>query len=146
MAIADPSVLLRRLYKEVLGEGRLEVLDELLAPNFFDRSFPDDGIPGKERFQASVEAFRAAFPHAEWTVSDVQVKGDLVTARLRWQAKHEGEFLGVDPTGETVGAESVSCFRLLNGQFVEHWSVDSDSDVADKLGMNKLPGSGGGGR
>jgi predicted ester cyclase len=142
MAIADPAVLLRRLYNEVLGQGRMEVLDVLLAPNFFDRSYADEGISGKDQFRATVEGFREAFPNATWTVSDVQTKGDVVTARLRWEARHEGEFLGIEATGEVMGAESVSCFRLLNGQFVEHWSVDSDSDVADKLGMNKLPGSG----
>lgn len=141
MAIADPAVLLRRLYNEVLGQGRLDVLDELLAPNFFDRSFPETGVSGKDQFRATVEAFREAFPHAEWTVSDVQTKGDVVTARLKWQAKQEGEFLGVEPTGEVVGAESVSCFRILKGQIVEHWSPDSRSDVAEKLGMTELPGT-----
>jgi predicted ester cyclase len=144
MAIADPAVLLRRLYNEVLGQGRMDVLDQLLAPNFFDRSFPDNGVSGRDQFRATVESFREAFPHAEWTVSDVTTKGDVVTARLKWQARHEGEFLGVEPTGEVMGAESVSCFRLLNGQFVEHWSVGSESNVAEKLGMTKLPGSGNG--
>lgn len=140
MAPPDPKALLRRLYDDVLGQGRLEVLDELLAPNFFDRNMPQDGRRGTDQFRHTVITFRDAFPHAVWTVSDVSVFGDVVTARIAWEGKHEGEFLEMAPTGEMMSAETISCFRLLNGQFVEHWSGESTNDLIDKLGFTKLPG------
>ena len=141
MAKPDPRALLRRLYDEVLGKGRLDVLDELLAPNFSDRNMPVDGRRGKDTFLETVVNFRTAFPHAVWTISEVTVIGDVITARIGWEGKHEGEFLELPPTGETMQAESLSSFRLLNGQFVEHWSGESKSNVVDKLGFTAPPGS-----
>ena len=60
--------LVQRFYDEVISGGNLDLLDELLTPDFFDH---DSQLPpGPAGFKQFVAALRSAFPDFRWTVDD----------------------------------------------------------------------------
>lgn len=121
--------LVARFYDEVISGGRVEVLDELLVPDFVEHGAPPDLPPGRDGFRAFVLMLRGAFPDLRWSVEDWIVAGDRVVARGRGRGTHQGEFFGAPATGRSVAWSAIHIFRVQDGQLVERWSE------ADVLGL-----------
>jgi predicted ester cyclase len=62
--------------------------------------------------------FRAAFPDMRYTVEDMVAEGDKVVDRISWQATHQGEMMGIPPTGNTVRVTAIHMSRIAEGKIV----------------------------
>jgi predicted ester cyclase len=103
----------RRLIEEVLNSGRLEVLDELYAPEL---------APAARRW---ITPFRTSFPDVHMEVIDLIAEGDTVVGRFPCSATHLGEWLGHPPTGRRFErVDEVSIFRLRDGKITQVWSLE----------------------
>lgn len=124
-----------RIYNEFINQGKEEVFDELVSPDFIEH----DKTPGLEPTRNGVKQlfrmFRAAFPDLHFRVEDMIASGDKVVARATMQGTQQGEFMGIQPTGKKVEVELIDIFRFANGKIVEHWGV------ADNLGMMQQLGA-----
>jgi predicted ester cyclase len=87
MSVEDNKLLARRLVEEAVGEGNLDVVDELAAGEF------------AEVAKRWVRPFRSAFPDFEMEIVELIGEGDRVVARFRCSGTHRGEWLGVPATG-----------------------------------------------
>ncbi len=117
----DNEALARRWY-EALDGGDLAALDALLAEDVVHHAgtFPDARGPhGVRRILA---VLLAGFPDARFCVEQAITEGDLVV--LRWTATgtHEGEFQGLEPTGEQATWTGINVFRVECGRMAEVWS------------------------
>lgn len=119
-----------RFMDEVLGRGRIEVLDELVAPDFVEHQPLPPGTPtGIEGLRGFVTAFRSAFPDLEVTVEQAVASEDLVALRSVWRGTHQGEWMGVKPSGEEMTFEAFDVLRMTGGKAIEHWGMDSIQQV-----------------
>jgi steroid delta-isomerase-like uncharacterized protein len=137
MSVEENKAVAARFY-EVYNQGRMEVIDEIFAPDFVGRD-PND--PSRERHgpegvRRVVEAFRSAFPDLEGTLEDQTAEDDKVVNRYTGRGTHRGEFLGVAPTGREITLSGVTIFRLSDGKIVEGW------DFYDGLGLLHQLGAG----
>ncbi len=80
MSTEANKAIIRRLVEEVLNQGKLDVIDELFAPNFVDRSTGEQ-VPGPEGVRQFVSAVRAGFPDLLVSVDDLIAEGDKVVIR-----------------------------------------------------------------
>jgi predicted ester cyclase len=117
----EANKIIRRLVEEVLNQGKLDVIDELFAPNFVDRSTGEQ-VPGPEGVRQFVSAVRAGFPDLLVSVDDLIAEGDKVVIRTTWQGTHQGIYAGKAPTGRQARRTMIQIFRLANGTFVEEWN------------------------
>lgn len=124
------DLILKRVAEEVLNAGDLEAIDELFTEDYVmhDPNVPDD-IEGREGFRAYVRTFRDAFPDLEVEQVDQLVDGDEVATRFVIRGTHEGELLGIAPTGRTVTVNGTIVSRLEGDRIAEEWTV------VDVLGM-----------
>ena len=129
----DPKSLARRFYQAV-SAGNLDALDELLADDFVEHEeFP--GIePSKEGVRQYFALFRSAFPDLHMEPHEIVAEDDLVCARVTMTGTHEGEFVGMAPTGKRVEVEAIDMVRLRDGQAVEHWGVTDAMTMMRQLG------------
>jgi predicted ester cyclase len=71
----------RRFMEEVLNKGNMQVVDELIAPNFVEHDpFPGQA-PGVEGLKQAMVALRQAFPDLHVTVDEMLSDGDKVVIR-----------------------------------------------------------------
>ncbi|HSH58606.1 MAG TPA: ester cyclase, partial [Acidimicrobiales bacterium] len=68
--------------------------------------------PSPEGMKEKVAAYRSAFPDLHFTIDQVLSTGDHVVTPWRCRGTHEGEVLGLAPTGKTIEIEGISIFRL----------------------------------
>ena len=115
------KVLARRLV-EAFASGDLDTLDEMLAPDFVDRSLLPGQGSSREEYKRSAAEFRAAFSIADFTIEDQIVQGDKVVTKFSLMSIHRGEFLGVPPSGEVGEYSSIRIHRIVGGKITDEWS------------------------
>jgi predicted ester cyclase len=77
-----------------------------------------------------------AFPDMHMDVEDLVGSGDKTVARVRATATHQGEFMGVLPTGKRVEVELIDIMRLDDAGLVcEHWGVADMLALMQQLGV-----------
>jgi steroid delta-isomerase-like uncharacterized protein len=122
--------LVRRLIKEV-EKGNLDVIDELLAPDFVDHDLLPDQEPDRESYKRGLARDRAAFSNLSITVEDQIAEGDKVVTRLTWRGTHDkGKILGKPPTGKKVESTAIFVHRISEGKIKEEWSA---SDLVERV-------------
>ena len=114
------AILVRRMYEEVWNEGKLEVIDEICAPDYIGIG-PYGNEHGPESVKRGVANRRKAFPDIHVTIEDMIAAGDKVVARLTFRGTHKGEFQGIQPTNKEVTWSGIWIYRVANGKFVERW-------------------------
>jgi predicted ester cyclase len=131
--------VLRRVSGEIFGQGRIEVVDELLAPDFVDHD-PLPGVsPDRDGVKKLVGLFRAAFPDFEVEVLHTVVEGDKAVDHISSTGTHEGEFMGVEPTGIRIKTSAIVISRLgKDGRIAERWQRFGAMPLLQQLGV--IPG------
>jgi predicted ester cyclase len=61
-------------------------------------------------------------------------EGDKVATRKTFHGTHEGEFMGIPPSGRSVSMGLIDIVRILDGRVVEHWSMGDTLDMMRQLG------------
>jgi steroid delta-isomerase-like uncharacterized protein len=112
----------RRWAEDLWNQGRLEVAEEIAAPDFV---FHLPGVPiegqGPDVLRAVVRLFRGAFPDLHFTMEDQIVAEDAVVIRWTARGTHRGELFGIAPTGRTVTVTGVDLLHFVDGRLRENW-------------------------
>ena len=138
--IARNKAVVRRFVEEFQSQARVEVLDELVSRNFVNHSGTVKDIPGMEGatdFEGLLEIdrmYRRSFPNQRVTILDQAADGDKVWTYKRFETVHEGEFMGIAPTGKSIRADAIDIMRVVDGKIIEHWAVQDVWGVMRQLG------------
>jgi steroid delta-isomerase-like uncharacterized protein len=136
----ENKTLVRRFVDEVQSGGNIDLIDELCSPEFVNHSAPP-GMPADcEGVKLVTAMFRQAFPDSYFTVEDMIAEGDKVATRKTFHGTHEGEFLGIPPTGRPVSIGLIDIVRVADGRVVEHWSIGDSLGMMEQLGVIPQPG------
>ncbi len=136
----DMMEIQTRWAEEVINQGRLEVLDEILAPNIVDHDPAPDQGPGPEGFKSFFSAMRTAFPDIHVTGETMVAEGDKLAVAYRMEGTHEGELMGLAPTGRKVSIRGLQIARFVDGKAVERWGSSDQLGMLQQLGAIDMPG------
>jgi predicted ester cyclase len=96
----------------------LEVHDSSVTAHGLGSPEPVD-FEGVNQFY---ETLWTAFPDVEATIEDMIAESDSVSFRVTVRGTHEGEFLGVAPSGNQVSFSVQNIYRFRDGKVIERWS------------------------
>ena len=85
------------------------------------------------------ETLWSAFPDVEATIEDMIAENDLVSFRVTVRGTHQGEFLGVDPSGNQVAFGVQNIYRFRDGKVVERWSNPDMFGLMVQIGAIPAP-------
>jgi len=120
----ENKVKSRRLLEEAFGQGKLEVIDEVLRSDFvcYDPNSESGEISGAATIKGEIDYFRQAVPDLTYTVDDQVAAGDKVVSRYTAKGTHQGEFFGVAGTGKRVEFTGIQIDRFdESGKMIEEW-------------------------
>jgi steroid delta-isomerase-like uncharacterized protein len=142
-AVEENKAIVRRFVDEVQSRGNIAVIDELCSPEFVNYSAPP-GVPSDcEGVKLVTAMFRQAFPDSYFTVEDMIAEGDKVVTRKTFHGTHEGEFMGIPPTRQSVSISLIDIVRVADGRVVEHWSIADNLAMMQQLGVIPRQGQSG---
>jgi len=137
VTVAQPSTdankaTVRRVFDEILNEGKLELIDEIYDENIVDHDPLPGAPPGREGVKYSIGGLLDAFPDLHVTIEDMSAHGDFVVVHNVWRGTQSGSLLGLRPTGRTLSFTGVVIWRLSEGRIAERWAV---IDLVQQLGV-----------
>jgi predicted ester cyclase len=98
MSTEDNKALARRGFEETLNQRNLTVLDAPHVPDFVYHA-ASRMIQGREPFKQFMSMLLTAFPDLHFSIEDVIGEGDKVVVRFTGRGTHQGDFMGIPPTG-----------------------------------------------
>jgi steroid delta-isomerase-like uncharacterized protein len=132
----DKKALAQRVFTEILNEGRLDVVDEIVAPQFLlhspTRPEPFEGPEGLKEF---VTDLLHGFPDLKITIEKVIGEGDFVSIRSRVEGTHLGKYRGIPPTGRRIAQSQQHMFHVGDGQIDESWQQIDGLGIMQQLGI-----------
>jgi predicted ester cyclase len=124
MSEANKAVV-RRLVEEVLNGGRLNLVDELYAPEL---------APAARRW---IIPFRTAFPDVHMEILELVAEADRVVGRFTCSGTHLGAWRGHEPTGRRFQrVAEVGFFKIRQGRIVDAWSLEDTHTRMRQLGLS----------
>lgn len=132
---AEIKELARKYPEQAVNEGDLGVIDEVFADDYVSHSSGFSEPLDREGLKEFTTMARTAFSDLEMTVEDVIVEDDKVVRRDRITGTHDGEFMGIPPTGKEVDVESIEIFRFDDGQFTEARGLMDMMGLMQQLGV-----------
>jgi len=63
--------------------------------------------------------YGASFPDQRFTVEDLVAEGDKVVVRWTVRGTHQGELMGIAPTGKQVTVTGITIYQLTDGKIAE---------------------------
>jgi len=111
---AEARALIQRWFDEVWGEGRLELIDELVADPYVRHTREGTVTRTRAEVKEDFVQYLRALRHAVTSIDDQTVDGDRVWSRLTSR--------GVSPeTGEPVTVTWLQVNRVTGGRIAETW-------------------------
>ncbi len=138
--MAEGAGLIQEFYDEMLTNGNLDKLDDLVTDDVVDH---EQGLPGqpegKEGVVFFVNAMRGAFSDVKATTDQAIESGDRACARVTITGKHTGEWMGVPASDKTFEIESIDIIRIEDGKCAEHWGVTDNMALMMQIGAIPEP-------
>ncbi|GAA5165398.1 MULTISPECIES: ester cyclase [Amycolatopsis] len=117
-----------------VADVRNQVALSLFADDFTDHTPQPGSTPDKDGVRVLYHALRSAFPDFSAKIHWQTVEGDVVTTFKTYSGTHEGELLGLAPTGKHVEFGTVDAMRVRDGRITEHWGVANLYSVLQQVG------------
>ncbi len=134
------KTIAQRFNEDVWGRGDEAALEELLDPDFIDHDALPGQSPDREGHRQILAAFRSAFPDLNVTTEDIVGEGDKVVTRWTARGTHQGDLMGIAPTGNGVTIKGIDVLRVTEGRIAERWSQFNDLELMQQLGAVPAPG------
>lgn len=138
--MSDLKALMSRIIDEAFNRGDFDVFDELISDDFVEHEELPPGVPqGKAAPREMIAMMRAAFPDLHVTVEDMLQDGSKVVTRSRFAGTHEGEFMGIPPTGKGFDIPVIDIVEFREDKAVAHWGVMDNAAMMEQLGVAGPP-------
>ena len=123
------------LIEKGFNQKDLTAFEAYFSTNLKDHALPPglpEGFEGRKIFYS---AFLSAFPDLHVHIEDSFAEGDRLVTRWSAHGTHDGELMGIPPTGKQISVGGTAIDRFENGKSVEHWEVFDQVDLMQQLGV-----------
>lgn len=131
--------LVRRALDASFNRRDYEALREALAEDFVGHAPSELGhdaeTQDRDRLIEEIERNTRAFPDLVHTVEEIIAEGDTVAVRWTARGTHDGELMGMPPTGTEVTLRGMNFFHVEDGQITEDWVLWDALGLMQQLGI-----------
>jgi steroid delta-isomerase-like uncharacterized protein len=122
------------------GDAELisKTIDELVAPDALIRTPLPIKATGAQLAKEVFARLHRAYPDLHITIEDLIEEGDKVVFRNTVTGTHQGEHMGIPPTGKSVTYNEIFIARFAGGRIAETWGVVDVLSQMRQLGA--IPG------
>ena len=121
---------------EMFNTGDTSAAADIIAEGAVghDPALPEE-TSGPEGFKQTVEGYRTAFSDLKLTVEEMFSDGDYVCTRWTSSGTHDGDMMGIPPTGKHATVTGMSIDKIQDGKVVESWNEWDNAGLMQQLGL-----------
>ena len=127
--------LSRRVFEEIWNNNKLELADELIAPNYVHHDPQSPPCNSIDQYREFVRHYLAAFPDLHFDIDAQISNGDMVVTRWTATDTHNGDLMGIPPTGKRFSISGINIAEVKDGKFVESWGNWDTFGLMQQLGL-----------
>lgn len=133
---AENKAVVQRLF-DGIDDHDISVMDELLADDYttgiYRSGKAEEQVEGREGMKGLWDEYWLAFPDLHGEVTELIAEGDRVAFFREERGTHDGEFRGIDPTGNDVTFEYAGYFVVEDGQIVHGHALGSILSLLNQM-------------
>jgi steroid delta-isomerase-like uncharacterized protein len=135
----ENKAVVQRWFSDVVSQGDMSSLDAICAvchPSFeMVQGVVEPAPQGIDGLKGLIATLRTAFPDLHATVDEQVAEGDKVVSRVTMSGTHEGEFMGIPPTGKSFTIPGVSIWEVRGGMLISEWVNWDSMGMMRQLGL-----------
>lgn len=135
MTINEMKNFVKNHDEAVINRKDLSFLETDLSPNYVDHSAVPGVSQGPDGAKIMLSMIHGGFPDLQATIEDMIAEGDKVVVRKFWTGTHQGDFMGIPPTGKFVRFEGIIIWRFEEGKLAERWASIDRFALMEQLGV-----------
>jgi predicted ester cyclase len=138
-AVQSNVELVREYTRRVFNAHAPDLASEYVTPDVKWHGGTLGTVEGAENLVGLLRGFIGALPDLDAQEQDIVAQGDMVAVRFVVEATHEGDLLGIAPTGRRVRWDAVDVYRLSDGKISEEWAADDMAAILHQVGAYTPP-------
>jgi len=127
-----------RAYLAAFNDRDKERLAEHLADDVVEHGIHEE-LRGVDEIGDFLDRHFDIFPDYSGTTDAMVADGDTVTVRYTVSGTHSGEYLDVEPTGNTAEWSGIAMYELDDGQITEVWLEEDRLGLLEQLAVVDPP-------
>jgi steroid delta-isomerase-like uncharacterized protein len=131
-ALPENKALVRRVFDDILNQGRYEVFEQFYDPAFVKHV--GQHVENLAEEVRDAKAMRAGASDLVMTVDFMVAQEDLVAVLYTGRGTNDGPFRGMPPTGRKLVLSGMSLYRVSKGRIAEEWTFYDELDLLRQLG------------
>ena len=121
MSTEDNKAFIRHYFDAISGKDKAaEVVNRYVAD---------------EELKHHIDLYEAAFPHYQLLAEDMIAEGDKVVVRSTFRGTHNGDLMGIPPSGKQVTMPVMLIYRIADDKIVQHWMQADALGLLQQLGV-----------
>ncbi len=139
--VADNEAIVRRDVREVWhSSGDLDLIPDIVTDDFVYRNpLVDEPVHGPDDYRKLAATFRDAFSDIDMEISEMVAVNDKVVTRYTTRAVHDGEFMDIEPTHNSIEITGIIIDHLEDGKLTERYINDDALGLFEQIGAIELP-------
>ena len=114
----ENKAIVRRLIEDTWNKKNRSLIDEVIAPDYVGHN-PGGDLHGLDGARQLYDIYTTGFPDFNLAIEELMAEGDSVTVRWTFSGTHEGDLMGVPPSGNQVSVNAFGTFRITGGKIAE---------------------------
>jgi steroid delta-isomerase-like uncharacterized protein len=139
MTTEDNASLVRRMEEELFNKRNLAAVDDFIAPSYVLRTVPEGTPNGRDAVRGSIAMYLHAFPDLRITIDQLLAVDDRVIGCFTFTGTHDGDLMGLPPTGRPISVRQIAIYRIEDGRVVEEWECSDQLGLMQQLGALPAP-------
>ena len=128
--------LTRRMFEDIWNAKQRSSIDEYYSADMKSHGFgAEEG--DIETYKQWYDLITTAFPDIEFEVGEVFADEHMTAATWRATGTHDGELMGLEPTGNRGTVSGISINRVEDGEMVETWMNFDSLKMMEIVGAAK---------
>ena len=133
---SEYKALIERFYDAVFNRPNLTEARNFIAPDYTDHNpINPKSVSGIDGLKHTAKLLRTGFPDLDIRVKDSIVGRDRIVARIRVRGTHQGEFMGVKPTGKQIDISAIEIYGIVGEKLSERWGNLDGIALFQQLGV-----------
>jgi len=131
----DNKAAVRACFEEA-SKGNFDAFDDLVTADYVVH--PEEAH-GPEGLKAMVEGYVNALNGLRVRIDQQFTEGDYVATRYTITGRHDGDLMGIAPTGRDVEFTGITISRCENGRVAEEWEITDAVTLLGQVGALPTP-------
>lgn len=125
-------------YLEAFNDNDHERISELLADDVVEHGIHEE-LHGIDEILEFLQRHFDIFPDYSGQTDAMVAEDDTVVVRYTVKGTHKGEYLDVEPTGQTAEWTGMAMYRIEDGQIAEIWLEEDRLGLLEQLDVTEPP-------